>query len=139
MYKELFETGSHTNPYINIFSPAKQETITRAEALLSCRFPDELKACLLEIDGDGDLYFSAERILTENQFIREALAECYPDLGQYLFIAGNGCGDYYGYRLTDGQVLGGELVLWDHETNTDRVVAQDLASLITLMYIDGVL
>jgi len=139
MYKELFETGRQTNPYIKITAPAKQEAIFRAEALLKCRFPDELKMYLLEIDGDGDLYFSAEQIPKENCFLRKALAECYPDLDHYLFVAGNGCGDYYGYRLVDGKVQNSDIILWDHETNTDKVVAQSLDSLITLMYIDGVL
>lgn len=139
MYKELFETASKTNPYVKIAAPAKPKSIKRAEAKLKCRFPDDLIAYLLEMDGDGDLYFSAERIAIENLSIRTNLAECYPDLDQYLFIAGNGCGDYYGYRLCAGHVQSNEIILWDHEDNFARTVADNLALLIKLMYIDQVL
>ena len=139
MYKELFESAIKTNPYIKIASPAKPESIVKAENRLKCHFPEDLTACLTEIDGDGDLYFSADRIVTENQSIRTNLAECYPNLEQYLFIAGNGCGDYYGYRLSNGQVKNYEIILWEHEDNSARTVANNLVSLIKLMYIDQVL
>ena len=139
MYKELFVTGSQTNPYIKIEAPAKPKSIARAEARLKCSFPEDLKAHLTEINGDGDLFFSTERIITENLSVRSALAECYPDLDQYLFVAGNGCGDYYGYRLVNGRVPNSEILLWEHEDNSSRTVANDLASLIRLMYIDQVL
>jgi len=138
MYKELFVTGSKNNPYIKIEAPAKSKAIARAEAKLKCTFPEDLKAYLSEINGDGDLFFSAERIVTENLNIRSALAECYPDLDQYLFVAGNGCGDYYGYRLADGRAPSREILLWEHEDNSSRTVADQLVSLIKLMYIDQV-
>ena len=139
MYKELFVTGSKNNPYIKIEAPAKSKAIARAEAKLKCSFPDDLKAYLSEINGDGDLFFSAERIVTENLSVRSALAECYPDLDQYLFVAGNGCGDYYGYRITGEHVSGRVVLFWDHETNAAHTVADSLAALIKLMYIDQVL
>ena len=139
MYKELFVTGSQTNPYIKIEEPAKPKSIKKSEARLRCSFPEDLIAYLAEINGDGDLFLSAERIATENLSVRDALAECYPNLDQYLFIAGNGCGDYYGYRLNNGQVSNNEIVLWDHEDNSFRTVASNLVSLIKLMYIDQVL
>ena len=67
------------------------------------------------------------------------MAECYPDLDQYLFVAGNGCGDYYGYRLVNDRVPSSEILIWEHEDNSSRTVANNLASLIRLMYIDQVL
>jgi len=139
MYKELFVTGRQTNPYIKIEEPANSKLIRKSETKLRCSFPEELIAYLTEINGDGDLFLSTERIATENLSVRDALAECYPNLDQYLFIAGNGCGDYYGYQLSDGKVSNNEIVLWEHEDNSIRTVASNLASLIKLMYIDQVL
>jgi hypothetical protein len=129
MYKELFKTASQTNLYIKIEAPAKPKSIKIAEVKLKCSFPEDLKAYLTEIDGDGDLFLSVERIVTENLSIRAALAECYPDLDQYLFFAGNGCGDYYGYRLSNGHAPNNEIILWEHEDNSDRTVASNLRCL----------
>ncbi len=139
MYKEIFAAAKKNNPYIKLSEPASPIAISKAEAKLGCDFPLELKRCLLEMDGDGDLYFSAQKIAEENLDIRAALASCYPDLDQYLFFAGNGCGDYYGYRLTNGQVIHPDILLWDHEVNKAQTVAADLSTLITLMYVEGVL
>jgi hypothetical protein len=139
MYKELFIIGSQTNPYIKIEAPAKPKSIAKAEVRLKCSFPEDLKSYLAEINGDGDLFLSAERIITENLRVRSSMAECYPDLDQYLFVAGNGCGDYYGYRLVNDRVPSSEILIWEHEDNSSRTVANNLASLIRLMYIDQVL
>ena len=52
---------------------------------------------LLEFDGDGWLLLSADQIIEINEMLRE-LVEFMP-LDCFLFIARNGCGDYYSYNF----------------------------------------
>ena len=56
----------------------------------------------------------------------------------FLFIAGNGCGDYYGYRIEDRTVLPSPIYIWEHETFKAKVVANNLIEMIELYYRDKI-
>lgn len=70
--------------------------------------------------------------------MREGLSECYEGLCDLLFIAGNGCGDYYGYRSENKVCMPGSIIIWEHETNETHEVARSLAEMIGLYYTDRI-
>ena len=67
-----------------------------------------------------------------------AAFEEFTDLSCFLFIAGNGCGDYYGYRIEDRTVLPSPIYIWEHETFKAKVVANNLIEMIELYYRDKI-
>lgn len=138
MYQELLSQYSAANPHMVPQPPASEAQIQSAEKLLCLSFPEKLRQLLLELNGDRWLLFSAEEIAERTLGVREGLGECYDGLDQLLFIAGNGCGDYYGYRVEDGAVCGDQIIYWCHETNESRVIAHSLAEMITLYYTDQI-
>ena len=138
MYRELLSQYSAENSYMIPQQPAMEAQIRLAEEQLKLSFPEELQQLLLELNGDRWLLLSAEEIAETNLSLREALAECYEGLENLLLIARNGCGDYYGYRISDGEVCADGIIFWEHETNEHRVVAGSLAEMIELYYTDRI-
>ena len=138
MYLELLSRYCAENPYVKPQPPADEEQIQSAEKQLKVTFPEELRQLLLEMNGDRYLCFSAEEIVERNLGAREGLGECYDGLDQLLFIAGNGCGDYYGYRIADGVVCADAIIFWEHETNESRAAAGNLVEMMELYYTDRI-
>ncbi len=138
MYKELIEGHLPNNEFIRPQPPAAPEQIEKAEVELGCAFPGELRELLSEVNGDRYLCFSCREIVETNKSVREALAGCYDGLEKLLFVAQNGCGDYYGYEIRDGGCVSGRIVLWTHETNKTRTAAKSLAEMITRYYADEI-
>lgn len=138
MFLELLKPFMADNKYIKPDPPATAEMILSAEKSMGVDFPDELKALLSEFDGDRYLCFSCNKIVETNQSVREGLSECYEGLCDLLFIAGNGCGDYYGYRSENKVCMPGSIIIWEHETNETHEVARSLAEMIGLYYTDRI-
>lgn len=138
MYLELIQQNIPQNPWIRPQPPATPEQIRWAEQQMRVSFPEELRALLLELNGDRYLLLSAERIVECNRLTREGLSECYDGLENLLFVAENGCGDYYCYKISQGQITDPELYRWDHEDNETRPVASSLAEMITRYYNDEI-
>ena len=66
---------------------------------------------------------------------REYLLECYEDIENHIFFAGNGCGDYYCNNVSpDGTVDTSAIYIWLHEDNKTRWVAKDIEELIRRYY-----
>ena len=130
--------------YAHLEPPCPEEEIALAEAAVGYPFPQELKALLRETNGDSWLLLSASRIVETAQLNRKYFTECFDTLeeyedriGRFIIFAGNGCGDYYCYRvLPDGQVDGSQIYIWEHETFEHHVVAKDIPDLIRKYYHD---
>ena len=108
--------------------------IAEAEARLGTRFPKELRAMLLEMDGDCDFLLSLEEIIEYNEAMAsESFAGAKP-----LFVATDGAGGLYGYVTKDGGAESSKLVFWDHETgeisDCEGVAADSLYELIKQFY-----
>lgn len=139
MYRELLNQFLADNPYMKIAAPASAEEIALAEKKLGLSLPPELKTLLSELNGDNWLIFSTDRIAETTEFVRQGLSECYEDVGSYLFIGDNGCGDYYCYKLdSDGVPDASALYRFEHETGEAIPVAANLSEWIWRYYHDEV-
>lgn len=137
MYIELVRSYMQDNKYIRPQSPATEEEICDAENKLNVSFPNTLRTLLSEMNGDRYLFYSAEDIVKTNLSSRSAFVE-FADLSCYLFIAGNGCGDYYCYRIDNGIVQPSPIYIWEHESFQAKVVAANLEEMIHLYYQDKI-
>lgn len=137
MYIELICQYAKNNEYVHLQPPATASEISDAEERLKIKFPTELRELLLEMNGDKFLCFSVTEVVRNNLDTRSAFEE-FTDLSCFLFIAGNGCGDYYGYRIEDRTVLPSPIYIWEHETFKAKVVANNLIEMIELYYRDKI-
>ena len=138
MYQELFAEHHSEHPYSTPQPPASASQIAGAEAAMGVPFPAELRKLLAEMNGDNWLCLSCDQIVSCNNLVREGLSEVYDGLYDLLFVAGNGCGDYYGYAIRDGACQEGQLLMWEHETNETHIVAASLAELIRRYFLDEI-
>ena len=105
--------------YAHLEPPCPEEEIALAEAAVGYPFPQELKALLRETNGDHWLLWSAREIMENAKLLPGFLDGCdtfeeyLEKVARHIFFAGNGCGDYYCYRvLPDGQVDGSQIYIW---------------------------
>ena len=138
MFRELIENEAENNKYIKPQKGASLAEIKSAEKKLKISFPSELKTLLTEMNGDKYLFMSAEEIAERNTEVRDILGECYENLDELLFFAGNGCGDYYSYVVSNGIVRDIEIVRWEHETNERIPVANSLTEVIEKYFSDKI-
>ena len=137
MYLELVNSYRTTRKYgedIKPRPPASETQITEAEARLGTRFSTELRAMLLEMDGDCDFLLSLEEIIEDNEAMSsERFAGAKP-----LFVATDGSGGLYGYAVKDGGAESSKLVFWDYETgeisDCEGAAADSLYELIKQFY-----
>jgi len=134
MYLEKLKVYVSNNPYGEIAKPASAAEIEAAERHVGCSFPKELRDLLLELNGDGYLLFSTEKMTETYDLLTDAWQEIYPDIGQYLFFAENGCGDYYGCYFSDSGQADRGFYLWEHETGDRTLVANSITELIDRYY-----
>jgi len=108
------------------FAPGATEAeITAAEKAVGHRFPDELRALLLESNGIQDehgagLIWSAADIAEQNLTFRaeESFRELYMPFDNLLFIGDDGTGDQFAFGITaDGKIGQDDIYHWDHETD----------------------
>jgi hypothetical protein len=127
MWTELIST---LLPDAEFRSPAEDEALHQVEHRLDWPLPEDLRSLLREADGvlgagAVDVIWPAERIAEDNHEFRhqEAFAELYEPFDELLFFADNGGGDQFAYTRNpqDG------IMVWDHETDERRKVADDLA------------
>lgn len=138
MFKELIEAEALKNKYIKPQSGASPSEIKSAEKKLKVAFPNELKTLLSEMNGDKYLFMSANEIAERNTEVRDILGECYENLDELLFFAGNGCGDYYSYIISNGIADETNIVRWEHETNERIPVANTLKEVIEKYFSDKI-
>jgi len=138
MWLELIRKHMSNNKFIAPKCGANLSKIQNAEKKLGVLFPRELKNLLLAVNGDQYLLLSIDQIIEDNNLMRESLSEYYDGLDELLFIAGNGCGDYYAYIIQDGKISSNQIVRWEHETNERVVIATGLVEMIEKYYSDQI-
>ena len=138
MYIELLEQYGAKYIGFKIQTAVTKREICIAEKELNTTFPRELSELLLETNGDNYLLLSLNQIVKYNQDFRDLNPNIIkPSLFQfneYLFIATNGCGDYYGYKIKDGSIQSTNIIIFEHEEYKSRIVAKNLAELIEYYY-----
>ena len=132
-WKTLYNGLINGHNYIKPNPPAASADIARVQASLCVELPSDITELLLEMNGDNWFVFSAEQIVEINLSVR-ALG-CYMPLDCFLFFAGNGCGDYFGYPVTkeDG-VRQDNVFMWDHEYDNRVWKASSLEDVIKKYY-----
>ena len=138
MYRELIEKQAEKNQYIHPHDGATEKEIAKAEKEMKVKFPEELRTLLSEMNGDGYLFLSTEKIVEYNKEKREILGEVYDGLDKLLFFGENGCGDHYSYLIDGKTAVEGNIVFWEHETNEYRTVAKNLTELIERYFNDEI-
>ncbi|MCA2212588.1 SMI1/KNR4 family protein [Jidongwangia harbinensis] len=114
------------------FAPlASTEAINDIERRLGDSVPADLRALLLETDGvlgewALDVVWTAQRIAEDNAQFRTdpSFAELYQSFDGLLFFGDNGGGDQFAFVADD---LRAGVMVWEHETDTRRKVADSLA------------
>ena len=137
MYTELVCRYAGNNDFVHPQSPASKNEICAAEEKLNVKFPEELKKLLSEMNGDKFLCLSVSGIIENNLDLRSAYKD-FVDLSNFLFVAENGCGDYYGYHIENGMVLSSPIYIWEHESFKNKAVADNLEEMIKLYYQDKI-
>lgn len=142
MYVDLLRQYAAKNNSMKIQPPVTKDEVCESEKMLNILFPDALKSLLFETNGDNFLLWSLEQIVKENLEIRSINPEIIePELfnfSEFLFIAGNGIGDYYGYRIDNGTIQSPSIFVFEYEEYTSKVVAHNIAELIMIYYQDQI-
>lgn len=148
MYRELILNLSQGNEWAEIQPPCPESEIDRAEKAVGYPFPQALRALLREVNGDKWCLLSAEEImenvernrtiwlpLFEADYSKEEYME---KVDRFIFFATNGCGDYYGYRVSEAGIPDESAIyIWEHEYINEkcwRKVAGNMAEFIARYY-----
>lgn len=136
MWEEVLLRFVEGNNFIKLNPPATDEDILNIEKELAIRIPTDLRKMLLEFNGDNNFLFSTTQIIETNLEIRKLT--CFMPLDCLLFFAGNGCGDYFGYPITEEGIKDWKVYIWEHESD-DRVwKANGLKDAIEKYYTDKI-
>ncbi|KJS20911.1 MAG: hypothetical protein VR72_12775 [Clostridiaceae bacterium BRH_c20a] len=136
MWKELLLNLSKGNKYVKLNPPATKHEILEIEKELGLMLSSDLKELLLEFNGDNFFIFSTAQILEINSMMREFT--CFMPLNCLLFVAGNGCGDYYGYAITGDGIKDWEIYMWEHEYDNRIYKANGLKDVIEKYYTEHI-
>ena len=133
----LYQTLANQKECIDTILPATQQQIAAVEEALGNKLPADIKDFLLEMNGDGWFIFSTEQMMEINLSVRKL--GCFMPLDCFLFFAGNGSGDYFGYPITpqDG-VREDNVFFWDHEYDNRVWKANGLEDIIKKYYHDEI-
>ena len=142
MYRELILEAVSNGEPVRFGAPCSDREIEAAEKVIGYAFPQELRKLLGEINGDGWLLLSVDQMIETVQLNRTYFPECFDSREEYedridrhIFFAGNGCGDYYCYRVgEDGKPDESAILIWEHELFETRYAAKDIADLIGKYY-----
>lgn len=142
MYIDLLKQYAANINSLRINAAVTESEVCEAEKRLNIHFPDELKNLLFETNGDNFLLLSLERIVRENLDLRsinpEIIAPELFNFNEFLFIAENGCGDYYGYKIDNNTIQSNSIFAFNHEEYSSKIVAGNIVELIKLYYQDQI-
>jgi hypothetical protein len=131
--KDLKKLISSLEPSAAFQPPADVESIRRIEAALGVALPDELRSFLRQCDGvkgahGVGLVWPATSVLEQNQHFRTfaEFRDLYMPFDPLLFFADAGSGDQFAYRICGGKIIGNDVFVWDHETDSRTWVAPNL-------------
>ncbi len=96
--------------------------IESQQQALGVRLPDEYVDFVREFGG-GDFAFLAVYSMDENSDVNVVVKNREPWLnrGDFVAVADNGAGDYYGFAVKDGR-CSPQVLLLDHETGEMRAI-----------------
>lgn len=133
LYKELLRKHDYLTPN----APATQKQIADLEKAMGYKLPNDLKTFLCHMNGDNFLVFSTDQMIEINLSVRKL--GCFMPLDCMLFFAGNGCGDYYGYPITNEDGIRDDNVfIWEHESDNRIWKANTLEDAIKKYYNDEI-
>ena len=136
-WKELLDSIAVNKDYIKPNPPATEIQIKEVEEKLNIEIPKDIRELLLEFNGDQWFLFSTEDIIKTNLQVRKFMTG-YMTLECMLFVAGNGCGDYYGYPITADGIKDWEIFIWEHESDNRIYKANGLEDAIIKYYNDEI-
>ncbi len=113
------------NPDSAISAPASESEVLTVEQQLDTTLPDDLRSLLLESNGVRDdvgasFVWPCSEIVKENLELRteESYRDLYEPFDRFLFFGSDGCGNLYGYSISEtGNVTGSDIMFWDHESD----------------------
>lgn len=132
MWKELITSLKEFNDYVKFNPPANDIEFEQIENKLNIKLPIDLKKLLSEFNGDNWFLLSTTQIIEDNIRIRSM--DVFMPLDSILFIANNGCGDYFGYAITGDGLRDDLIYFWDHELDNRIYKASSLKELICKYY-----
>jgi len=132
MWRQVVLRASEGKPYVSLNPPASVGDIQAVESALGLRLPSDLAELLRQFDGDNYFLFSCRQITETNLMLRSTTA--WMPLDCLLFVAGNGCGDYFGYPITGDGMKETEIFMWEHEYDNRTYWAQGLSEAIEKYY-----
>lgn len=136
MWKEFLTELAASSNNVRMNPPAARNDVLEVENKLDLIFPQRLKNLLSEFNGDNYFILSTKEIIEVNTNLRKLT--CYMPLNCLLFIAGNGCGDYFGYAITGEGINDSQIYMWDHESDNRVYIADGLKDLIEKYYTDQI-
>ncbi len=117
--------------------PADPTTLTAAEAVLGVQLPANLHALYGEMDGVDDpsfylhLIMPASELASANISLRSLDSALYAtNFHDFLFFAGRGNGDLFGFPVVDGRVQPNQIVEWNHGLDEITPVAHSLTDFL---------
>ncbi|MBS3872168.1 MAG: SMI1/KNR4 family protein [Firmicutes bacterium] len=136
MWRQCVLKAAAGNPNVKLNPPADNSDILAAERALGIRFPSDLVEMLRQVDGDNYFLLSCRQIVDVNLRLRSVTA--WMPLDCLLFVAGNGCGDYFGYPITGDGVKETEIFMWEHEYDNRIFKANGLREAVENYYKDTI-
>lgn len=133
-YASLVAPFCADNKDIRLTDPAPLTDIIELEKYLGCMLPTAMCNFYKETDGDGDLMFSAKETKETTELVRRFFTEFCPDVARAVFFGGNGCGDYYCYLITDGNIDETKIYCFLHEDPGFSLCAESLPELVYMYY-----
>ncbi|PRY32989.1 SMI1/KNR4 family protein [Pseudosporangium ferrugineum] len=128
-------------PSATLSDGAAPGAVAAAQERLGQLFPEDLASLLAETDGVRgawglDAVWPVERIVRDNVEFRTFpdFKDLYAPFDDLLFFGDNGGGDHFGF--VPGDPSRG-VVVWDHETDERRTVADGLADYLTRVLPSG--
>ena len=113
--------------------PASEGELERAQAQLGVSIPTDLRGLLLESNGCHhpglhlELVWSLDRVIEDTLRIRRELSQRGARDRSLVFFADAGNGDQFAIQIHQTPPVGTSyVVVWDHETNEIRQVADNL-------------
>jgi hypothetical protein len=118
-FSEAVSASQRHERWVTSPDPVTEGELAAVEARLGVRFPERFRQFLRRF-GAGDFHWVTLLAVSANSddglvVVNEALRDT--GVSNFVAVAPNGCGDFYGFRTEAGMCLP-EVYLWDHETQS---------------------
>ena len=117
--------------------PATKTEIGQINQKLNVELPNDLLELFNETNGvfdefDYPLIWATDQIVKENLFFRNFVdyKDIYMPFDHLLFFSNAGNGDLFGYPVLNGVIQRDDIFVWDHETDSRKMIASSLKDFI---------